>query len=134
MGKNLSPIQDKAEAQRRGRNGGKKSGEARRQKKVLRERLELLLEARHGDMDTMDTADALALALIEKGLAGDVRAFEVIRDTIGEKPTDKVAAANSAELVVRWEGEVSSRVAQALEGLEAPGRSESVSGSFPAGQ
>lgn len=38
----------------------------------------------------MDMADALALALIEKGLAGSVRAFEVIRDTIGDKPTDKV--------------------------------------------
>lgn len=115
MSKNLSPVQNTEEAKRRGAAGGKKSGEARRQKKVLRERLELLLETRHGDMDT---ADALALALIEKGLAGDVRAFEVIRDTIGEKPTDKVETASAGELVLHWEGEVSSRVAEALEGLE----------------
>lgn len=118
MAKNdLKPVRSKDEAKRRGAAGGKKSGEARRQKKVLRERLAALLETKHGDMDT---ADALALALIEKGLAGDVRAFEVIRDTIGEKPTDKVETASAGELVLHWEGEVSSRVAQALEGLEAP--------------
>lgn len=113
----LKPVRSKREASERGKMGGKKSGEARRQRKVLRERLELLLETRHGDMDT---ADALALALIEKALAGDVRAFEVIRDTIGEKPTDKMATASAGELVLHWEGEVSSRVAQALEGLETP--------------
>ena len=87
MSRNLSPVQNAEEAKRRGAAGGKKSGEARRQKKALRERLAALLETKHGDMDM---ADALALALIEKGLAGDVRAFEVIRDTIGEKPTDKM--------------------------------------------
>lgn len=87
MSKNLSPVQNTEEAKRRGAAGGKKSGEARRQRKALRERLAALLETKHGDMDM---ADALALALIEKGLAGSVRAFEVIRDTIGEKPTDKV--------------------------------------------
>ena len=113
----LKPVRSKREASERGKMGGKKSGEARRQKKALRERLAALLETKHGDVDT---ADALALALIEKGLAGDVRAFEVIRDTIGEKPTDKVETTNSGGLVFHWAGEVSSRVAQALEGLEAP--------------
>ena len=83
----LQPVRSKHEASERGKIGGKKSGEARRQKKALRERLAALLETKHGDMDM---ADALALALIEKGLAGDVRAFEVIRDTIEEKPTDKL--------------------------------------------
>lgn len=83
----LQPVRSKHEASERGKIGGQKSGEARRQKKALRERLAALLETKHGDMDM---ADALALALIEKGLAGDVRAFEVIRDTIGEKPTDKM--------------------------------------------
>ena len=120
MAKNdLKPVRSKDEAKRRGAAGGKKSGEARRQKKALRERLALLLETRHGDMDM---ADALALALIKKGLAGDVRAFEVIRDTIGEKPTDKVETTNSGGIVFHWAGEVSSRVAQALEGLETPGQ------------
>lgn len=85
---NLKPIQKggltKSEAKRRGKNGGKKSGEARRERKALKERLLLLLE-------TGDTAESVAVALINKALSGNVRAFEVIRDTIGEKPVDKVA-------------------------------------------
>jgi hypothetical protein len=32
----------------------------------------------------------VTLALIEKAMSGDTKAFEVIRDTIGEKPVDKV--------------------------------------------
>ena len=31
----------------------------------------------------------ICLALINKALSGDVRAFEMIRDTIGENPTAK---------------------------------------------
>ena len=34
-------------------------------------------------------------SLIKKAMSGDVRAFEVIRDTIGEKPTDKIDATNT---------------------------------------
>lgn len=116
----LKPVRSKDEAKKRGAAGGKKSGEARRRKKALRERLELLLEARHGDMDT---ADALALALIEKGLAGDVRAFEVIRDTIGEKPASKLESSMSGELSLRWQGEISPAVRQALEQLEGAAES-----------
>ena len=85
---NLKPIRkgglSKDEARRRGANGGKKSGESRRKRKALKEQLLLLLE-------TGDTAESVAAALIGKALSGDVRAFEVIRDTIGEKPVEKVA-------------------------------------------
>ena len=119
MAKNdLKPVRSKDEAKRRGAAGGKKSGEARRQKKALRERLALLLETHHGDMET---ADALALALIEKGLSGDVRAFEVIRDTIGEKPVEKSQqeVTGQVALDVRVSPAVAAAL-KALEGLEAP--------------
>ena len=36
-----------------------------------------------------NTQENIITALIDKAQSGDVRAFEVIRDTIGEKPTDK---------------------------------------------
>ena len=37
-----------------------------------------------------ETQKSVTLALIEKAMSGDTKAFEVIRDTIGEKPADKV--------------------------------------------
>ena len=81
---NLRPVRTKGEARRRGANGGKKSGESRRKRKALKEQLLLLLE-------TGNAQEELCTALFAKALSGDVRAFEVIRDTIGEKPVDKVA-------------------------------------------
>ena len=81
---NLKPIRTKSEARERGKKGGIKSVEKRRERKALKEQLLLLLE-------TGDTAESICAALIEKALTGDVRAFETIRDTIGEKPVDKVA-------------------------------------------
>lgn len=85
---NLKPIRkgglSKEEAKKRGQNGGKKSGESRRERKALKEQLLLLLK-------TGNAQKELCTALLEKALSGDVRAFEVIRDTIGEKPVDKVA-------------------------------------------
>ena len=63
--------------------GGKASGEARRKRKTLKE--ELLLMLSDGE-----TQKSVTLALIEKAMSGDTKAFEVIRDTIGEKPADKV--------------------------------------------
>ncbi len=83
---NLKPFtaeQSREEAVKNGKRGGIASGEAKRKRKSLREQLELLLE-------NGDTQESVAVALIEKAMKGDVKAFEVIRDTIGEKPVDKV--------------------------------------------
>ena len=81
---NLKPVRTASEARERGKKGGKKSGEARRERKALKEQLLLLLE-------TGNARQELCTALLDKALSGDVRAFEVIRDTIGEKPVEKVA-------------------------------------------
>ena len=68
--------------------GGKASGEARRKRKTLKE--ELLLILSDGDIQ-----EKISLALINEAINGNnagsvTKAFEVIRDTIGEKPADKV--------------------------------------------
>ena len=63
--------------------GGKKSGEVRRKRKQLREELLALLSAGN-------TQKNISLALIDQALNGNVKAFETIRDTIGEKPVEKV--------------------------------------------
>lgn len=70
-----------------GRNGGRKSGEARRRKREMRERLEALLEIRREGMDGLD---ALALALYEKALSGDTRAIEIAIDLLEQRPKQTV--------------------------------------------
>ena len=73
--------------------GGKASGEARRKRKTLKE--ELLLMLSEGE-----TQQSVTFALIEKAMSGDTKAFEVIRDTIGEKPIDKVMIADVEPSVI----------------------------------
>lgn len=81
---NLKPNSARTPSERRenAKKAGIKSGEKRRARKALKEELLLLLS-------TGDTQKKLSVALIEKAMNGDVKAFEVIRDTISEKPVDK---------------------------------------------
>lgn len=81
--KNLKPVRTKEEARRRGKNGGIKSGEVRRKRRTLKEELLLLLSDK-------DTQEKISLAIIEQAKIGNIKAYETIRDTIGEKPIDKV--------------------------------------------
>ena len=85
-----------AERQQLAIKAGQASGEARRRKRDIRLALEALLEKdisdKHGN--TMTTTEAIALKQIEKALKGDTKAFEVVRDTVGQKPIDKVAVTN----------------------------------------
>ena len=78
---NLVPVKDGEEAKRRGRNGGIASGIAKRARKTLKEELLLLLSSG-------DTQEKISLAIIQEALNGNVKAFESIRDTIGEKPRE----------------------------------------------
>lgn len=80
---NLQPVKTEKEAREKGRKGGIKSGEARRARKTLKEELLLLLAQG-------DTQEKISLALLQKAMNGDTKAYEVLRDTIGEKPVDKV--------------------------------------------
>lgn len=82
---NLRKLTTK-EAREIGRKGGKASVKARRKKKQLKELLELALSQPHEDGE--DNYYAITAALIQEALSGNTKAFEVIRDTIGQKPTD----------------------------------------------
>ena len=81
-----------AEQQKIASAGGQASGEARRRKRDIRLALEALLEKDISDKNgnVMTTTEAIALKQIEKALKGDTKAFEVVRDTVGQKPTDKI--------------------------------------------
>jgi hypothetical protein len=75
--------------------GGKKSVEVRRKKKELRECFEILLEKEYADKKgrTQTGAELIAFKQFQKAMDGDTRAFEVIRDTAGQKPVEKVMVA-----------------------------------------
>lgn len=55
--------------------GGIRSGEVRRQNKVLRDTL-------NENLDDPEVVDSVCQAIINKAKKGDVRAFEAIRDTV----------------------------------------------------
>lgn len=74
---------------------GKKSAESRAQRKSMREDLLLMLAAeaktKDGTPSGKSTQEAVMMGIIKKAAAGDVRAAEFIRDTIGEKPVERIA-------------------------------------------
>ena len=66
-------------------------------RKSMREMLDYLLEKeltnKNGEKAT--TLEAMMTAMIKQGLNGNVKAVEFIRDTTGQKPTEKVEATNA---------------------------------------
>lgn len=85
----LKKPRSTAEAQAWGRKGGIASGIARREKKTLRAALEVLLD-RKLEGSSLTGREAVAVALFEKAMSGDVKAFQELRDTVGEKPMDSM--------------------------------------------
>lgn len=80
---------------------GRKSGETRRRKKVLREHARMLLDLELTDEDElkqelanrgMDTTEGVAIlyAQVQRARKGDVEAARFLRDTSGQKPRDQL--------------------------------------------
>lgn len=93
---NLIPFDKRSvnEAREFGRKGGKASGESRRRKADFRKTLNLLLTAEIDNPEWTPILEAMGLdstlesavnaAIIKKALAGNVKAYEAIRDTLGQ--------------------------------------------------
>ena len=66
-------------------------------KKTMRETLDYLLkkELTNKNGEKATTLEAMMTAMIKQGLNGNVKAVEFIRDTTGQKPTEKVEATNA---------------------------------------
>ena len=100
---NLVSLGDRTTEEQRkiARQGGIKSGEVRRARKTLKETLLLMLEEGN-------TQNDITLALLQKALNGDTKAYEVIRDTVGEKPTDKIEQSGEMNntITVKFSGDV----------------------------
>lgn len=95
--KNLVPFDERTESEQReiASAGGKASGKARRRKKSLKQKMQLLLSlpaadndqtelsAMGVDPDDMDNEMVLVKALFIAAAAGDTRAFDRIQDVLG---------------------------------------------------
>lgn len=83
---NLKPLST-TKAREIGKIGGKKSAEVRKEKKMLKDLLEEALEK---ETKTGNKYIDITLALIKEAEKGNVKAYETIRDTLGQKPKDKI--------------------------------------------
>ena len=88
--------QSREKAAENGQKGGIASGEAKRAKRLLRDAIGDLLNGTYKDPETgkeMSGTDALTVNLFKEAMKGGqagVRAFEVLRDTAGQKPIERV--------------------------------------------
>lgn len=88
--KKLKPVtqRTKSEAREISKKGGVASGKSRRMRKTFRELLKIALEMPSANGVT--NAEEIVASMIRKAQGGDVKAFEAVRDTIGEKPADVI--------------------------------------------
>lgn len=108
MATNEFSLKTPEERRELGRRGGIASGEAKRAKKAMKERLEILLEmplksGKGVDIESIKNfaalrgknitvQDAMMIAQIQKALKGDTTAATFVRDTAGQNPTQKIEA------------------------------------------
>ena len=97
---NLKPCEYQL-TQEEQKKGGIASGEARRRKRDIRAAMEALLEKRYKtNMGELSGAEAISLKQMEKALKGDPKAFELVRDSAGQKPIEKVVVAEVEQAVI----------------------------------
>lgn len=103
MANNIENLQTLSTEKAReiGRKGGKKSVETRRKKKYIKEQLETLMlldlpeNKLKEDMRKLGIEDAdlsiqngILVSIVKQALNGSIRAFQVIRDQLGQNPKD----------------------------------------------
>lgn len=93
--KNLSP-KSSLEARRNGRAGGIKSGEVRRKNKLLKDELLYLLRIEDEKGETIQ--EKMCLSLVKSAINGNIKAFEVIRNTIGQNDTSNIHASIESKI------------------------------------
>ena len=106
-----------------GRKGAEKANETKRKRKEMRETLDILLNMplKKGKVYSAEeiksfaelkgkniTIDqAMIITLVQKALKGDLNAITMVRDTVGEKPTDKMEIKDTTPVIISGEGDLS---------------------------
>ncbi len=107
--KNLRPFNkmDKEEQRKIASKGGKASAQKKQERRSFKECLDIILNKKVKDLNFKDSfksslvklgADidndqidmAIAIAQVARALTGDPKSYEKIRDTLGEKPVEKI--------------------------------------------
>lgn len=109
---NLIPNSERTpqELKKMTKKGGKKSGEVRRKRKALRDLFKSMLATPLPNTDLKAKIEAmgfsgeeenyntfLGMTTLNEALKGNMKAVELIRDTIGEKPKDKIELKDNRE-------------------------------------
>lgn len=116
----------KEEARELGRLGGIASGIAKREQKQRRKEMKdtfetlLNMSLKTGKVQTIEEIqaftkiqgknitvnEALAVRVTQKALNGDLKAFEIIRDSIGEKPVDNLRIEDITPVIIKGEEDI----------------------------
>ena len=106
-----------------GRKGAEKANETKRKRKEMRETLDILLNMplKKGKVYSAEEIKSFAdlngknitidqarmITLVQKALKGDLNAITMVRDTVGEKPTDKMEIKDTTPVIISGEGDLS---------------------------
>ena len=98
---NLIPLSSREarEISEMGKKGAAVAKQRKKERKLLKDSLLLLLECGNAQ-------ENICAALLAKAEKGDTKAFEIIRDSIGEKPVDKVEQINVSSLYSQIVGDI----------------------------
>lgn len=87
---NLVSLADRTTEEQReiARKGGIASGKARKEKKLLKDELAIIMENVNKDGKTYQ--ELISTALVKEALKGNTKAYEIIRDTMGQTITNTI--------------------------------------------
>ena len=101
---NLIPNSERSpdEVRENGRKGGIASGVARRKKRDLREACLAILDTEITTKagEKMTGSEAMVAKLFQQAINGNIKAFEVLRDTAGQKPVEKLVVSEVDQSVI----------------------------------
>ena len=88
---NLVSLGDRTIEEQReiARKGGIASGKARKEKKLLKDELAIIMENVNKDGKTYQ--ELISTALVKEALKGNTKAYEIIRDTLGQKSKEEIS-------------------------------------------
>ena len=106
-----------------GRKGGKANAEQHKKRKALKDTLEILMnmpinKGKVADIEgirsfaelngkNITVDQAIMIRVVQKALKGDLNAIAMMRDTVGEKPTDKMEIKDMTPVIISGEDDLS---------------------------